>query len=233
MPGIPARFEAHLQASSERFSLESLLSASARVVRDTLVRTVGESVRDRNSLAEDGVSATVPPPPPYVGGAASPALGMLRQVVEAINTGKSLAPSYEQLSRLIHAQEKRAEVIDHLLLTNDYERVINFAEARARIEQDLLTAVYSQHLNPTERMALYTIISQLEKEARGRIKAGSTNVNDIIALLEKIDYSTQAGSEALVRKFADTTPQGREIIRKVTSKLSKTLRESGGTSVED
>jgi hypothetical protein len=156
--------------------------------------------------------------------AQSPALVALRNVVTAINTGTSLDTHQTAIASLIHAQDKRAELVDTLLLTNDYERAVNFAEARAHLEKTLLAAVYREDLTPSERLLLLDRVTAQEQQARNRIKGGAFNNKDLVSLLEKVDFATQDAEGVLAAKFAGTTPAGREIIRKVATRLGKNLR---------
>ena len=63
--------------------------------------------------------------------AADQALAVMRELIEGINTGKSLELLYPKLQRLISNQERRAEIVDQLALTSDFDRLATLAQALA------------------------------------------------------------------------------------------------------
>lgn len=152
----------------------------------------------------------------------SPVFKALRHVIHAIHTGTGI--DGRLVGSLIHSQDKRAQLVDQLLLTRDYERATALAEARASLEAGLIKSCQDPKLSLSVRLLLLEQVTGLEDAARKRIKGGSINIQDLEALLEKVNYATEAGEADLATKFANTTPQGREIIRKVVTRLGKAVR---------
>jgi len=160
-----------------------------------------------------------PTPPP-----ADAALSVLRRLVDGIHQGKSLESLYPDLSRLIANQERRAEIVDQLLLTHEFDRATTLAQARAQLEHELVIACYRNELTSHERMALLEILVPLEREARNRIKSGALPINDLLGQIQKMDSTLAVDEEALRSKFSKTTPQGREVVRKLALRLGKATR---------
>ena len=67
-------------------------------------------------------------------------------------------------------------------------------------------------------------IEPLEREARNRIKSGALPINDLLGQIQKMDSTLAVDEEALRSKFSKTTPQGREVVRKLALRLGKATR---------
>jgi hypothetical protein len=145
-------------------------------------------------------------------------------VVDSIKSGKSITDSHVQIASLINNQEERAKLLDTLLLTHDYDRLVNFLYARKQLEQLLLSAAMRGDLTPTEQLAFMTIVLKETETISQRIRAGANSEKDIMSLLNKVDYTMQVSESDSLKKFKDTTPQGREIIRRLAHRLSKLQR---------
>jgi hypothetical protein len=195
--------------------LLALLSPLSRILRT--------QVPESRTLVETGAAVAapaVPPRPP----SADVALEAIRDLVTGIQEGRSLEPLYPRLSRLIANQERRAEIVDQLFLTSEFDRAVNLASARAQLEYELCLAAYRSDLSVPERLALLDRIVELERDSRNRIKSGAIPVSDLMALVQKADATLAVDEVQLAAKFAKTTPQGREVVRKLALRLGKAAR---------
>ena len=155
-----------------------------------------------------------------------PVMGVVSEVVKAIRDGTDLSAHYATIQRLINNQESRAEMIDQLLMTHDYTRLVDLTNARDRLEASLIQACFDDSLKPIERAVLLKEVSATLKGVETRVRAGATSVKDILSLLEKVDYSTSIGAVDLQKKFEKTSPQSRDVMRKVLSKMRKAIVQS-------
>lgn len=215
---VPIRLEPY-----ERVPVCDLLDDATRALVTTLQAVLLTQRSEAPMLEASGVAEQAelvqPTPPP-----ADVALSVLRKLVDGIHAGKSLEALYPQLSRLIANQERRAEIVDQLLLTSEFDRATTLAQARARLEHDLIISCYRNELTAHERMDLLEVLVPLEREARNRIKSGALPINDLLAQIQKMDSTLAIDEEALRSKFSKTTPQGREVVRKLAMRLSKATR---------
>ena len=152
----------------------------------------------------------------------SSVLDALNAVVKNITSGGDLTAHRSNIERLVCSQEQRATMIDNLLLTHDYERLVEFVKTRQKLENFLLGCANRDDLSPAESLAFLRYVGDESKYLTGRIKAGSSSINDIVSLMSKIDYTIQVDEGNLMKRLANTSPQGREIIRRVAFKLAKT-----------
>ncbi len=79
-------------------------------------------------------------------------------------------------------------------------------------------------LLPAERVLLLEKLETIVTASQRRIGAESTSIQDIETLLEKIDYSTEAAGATLRKKFAGTSAQGREVVRKLALQVARRVK---------
>ena len=151
---------------------------------------------------------------------------LVKTVVDGIATGTDFKQIYPTLSRLVNQQESRAKLLDQLLLFDDYRRVSAWTEVRNEIEVDLIQAARRGDLRPAERLFLLEMADKKLLGIQRRIEGGASEVNDVLGLLQKANYAVEAQGEALKERFAKTSYQGREIARKLLTRLSRALAES-------
>lgn len=155
---------------------------------------------------------------------AGPVFGVVQEVIRGIRDGTKMTHVYDDVMRLTSNQEARAELIDQLMLSHDFTRYADFVAARDDIETDLLLACKRQQLNPIEKVALYREITKIVTGLENRIRGQTSSVKDIVSQLQKVDYAVNASSTAeLQKRFANTSPQAREVTRKLLTKLRKAV----------
>lgn len=155
-----------------------------------------------------------------------PALSVLQQVVEGFSNGTSLAHLSEQINQLISNQEQRAELISSLVMSHEYQRLVKYLAVRAHLEDQLIESALRDDLSVSERIMLLKLVGDETQSTANKVQAGSTTVKDILGLMNKVDYKLQLGERSLGSKFKKTTPQGREIVRRVAFQLQRTIRET-------
>ncbi len=196
-----------------RSLLSALLTKSAQTMVGIVARGMANEALPRRVLTAAGASRP-----------STPALDVFDRIVDSINNGTDLTPEFPTLSRLIHAQEQRAEVIGQLLLTHDYGRLAKASRARDRLEETLFTQAMNDDLLPAERVILLEKLDSIIATSQKRIGAESTSVNDLETLLQKMDYATELAGAGLRRKFEGTSAQGREVVRKLALQVAIRVR---------
>ena len=202
-----------------RVELFKSLSGSAKIVCNVLWR----------QIADD---PPVAPPMTVVEGDPNPAMTALRAIVQGINNGSDLSAHRQTLNRLLYSQEQRSQVIDQLMMVSDYKRLVELTEARNHLESMLVKSSYRGDLNPAEQLVLLSQLTSITKQVEGKVRSGAQSVSDLETLLRRIDYAANTDSEGLKKKFQQTSPQGREVIRKLTMRLQKAVKEATDIEVE-
>ena len=153
-------------------------------------------------------------------------LSVLQQVVDGFTHGTSLAHLSETINKLISNQEQRAELISSLVMSHEYNRLVKYLAVRSHLEDQLIEAALRDDLSTSEKLMLLKLVGDETQSVANKVQAGSTTVKDIMGLMNKVDYKLQLGERTLGSKFRKTTPQGREIVRRVAFQLQRTIRET-------
>jgi hypothetical protein len=188
---------------------------------------VSKVIKEKIAEKESGFDETLPSFSDILKEPDDPVLGVLDTVVKGIKDGTDLAPVYTKIARLINNQEERAELINNLSLTHDYERKILYMKACWALERYMFKLIGSGKLKPHECMAFMRLIQEELQNIDSTVKAGGTSPDDVMAMLNKVDFTFQMKQEELESKFKNTTPQGREIVRRLGFKLMKAAKVMG------
>lgn len=152
-----------------------------------------------------------------------PALDLLQQVIDGFQTGKSIAGLGDKLAQLTSNQEQRSELINALVLSHDYSRLAKYMAVRSKLEDDLLAAASRDDLTASERVIMLKLVSDEAELISQRVQSSSTGIKDMVSLMNKVDYALQVGEHNLRSQYAKTTPQGREIVRRLAVRLSRSF----------
>jgi hypothetical protein len=177
------------------------------------VSKVKEPVSKLNQTPEEKVKQEVEHP--------DEALRALKQVMSGIREGTDLSKDEPMIARLVNNQEARAKVINSLVMTHDYERLLKFIEVRRSMDAFLLERARRKDVSPNEIMAIYKLISVEVEEISGRMRAQSMGNEEMLHLIQKVGWATDVTPEQLAEKFKGSSRQGREMARKVGFKLQK------------
>lgn len=163
----------------------------------------------------------VPEPAQTVVSTSDPSIDAMRELIANIEQGRDIQASFDKIKRLIHNQESRAEVFNSLSLTHDYGRYASFLGARRKIELEMLQSIDSGNLSPAEKFMVIEYLNNGIGKIEGRLASSTAGNKDVMSLLAKVDYVVSNAQLATEKKMASTTPQNREILRRVGHKLLK------------
>jgi hypothetical protein len=195
--------------------LTTTLSAVAFRIRSLIIRELTENESKYMEVLKPEAKA-------------GPAVAAMEALVENINTGKDISGQLGQIGRLIHNQDSRAEVFNSLALTHSYGRYVHFLKAIDRIEQVMLAMANEAQLTPGDALALLEYMQEETKKIESKISSNTASNRDIAALLGKVDFAVSSQQQELAKRMAKTTPQNREIIRRVAHRLLKSASEKRG-----
>jgi len=172
----------------------------------------------------DVVARQMQQPQPVTINITDPSLGILQEVVDSFQNGKSILHLKDALMQLTTNQEQRAELISALVLSHDYSRLTKYIAVREHLEDKVLEAALRDDLSPAEQLMLLRLVGDETTALENKVQGSSTGIKDMMALMNKVDYQLQVGEHSLRTKYAKTTPQGREIVRRIAVRIQQTFR---------
>ena len=136
--------------------------------------------------------------------------------------GSNLGPLKEDFLKLFSSLDEKNALCDAMLMLYDKQRLFSLLKARARVASYLIKCSERQDLTPAEELAFYKIFGDDVASIRASLKEFSAEpLKNIEALLEKIDSNDAGNLRELAKKYERTTPQGREIIRRLISMIEE------------
>ena len=151
-------------------------------------------------------------------------LQVLEQVVEALRTGEPLEGVRGDVERLVTNQQVKTDLINNIVLAHDFERLTLYLKARSKLERFLFGLLNEDKLTAQDALAYFKIVYEESKALTERVQGGASPVKDASAELDKVDLAVRQAQEAMKAKLKDTSPQGREIIRRLRHKAQKILK---------
>ena len=204
-PAIPFRFE--------ESDLANMLTGAARVLNDLFTRQMVDVLDgkvDSPSMEPDA------------------SLTVLDEVINAFSSGQGLEAVKSDVDRLTMAQDDRMTLVTSLVTQHSLIRMARMMKARDRLERFMMAASERNDLTPSEALVFLKMIQTDMTELQQHIKPVS--IKDAKGLMDKVDYSQKKGLSDTLAKYSNTSPQGREIIRKVLHGLFKKAENSGKPS---
>ena len=147
--------------------------------------------------------------------------------------GSNLGPLKEDFLKLFSSLDEKNALCDAMLMLYDKQRLFSLLMARAHITSNLIKCAEREDLTPAEELAFFKIFGDEVTSIRESLKEFSAApLKDVEALLEKIDSNDAGNLRDLAKQFEVTTPQGREIIRRVLYKLKEELEKQSNNETE-
>ena len=146
------------------------------------------------------------------------------KVTQAKDAGQSLQPFAEEITRLTHGNEPEIKLAKALYTRIRIRRFFRQLETDETIDRFLHRCMRRGDLSPKEALALKQ--SNLA-EMRATLKEVMDQEEPVSFIpendLAKMDYSLQMTEKTTTKMLGKTTPQEREIIRKITIKARRKM----------
>lgn len=174
---------------------------------------------------------------------ASKGVELISDVVSRIQSGQPLSDLQVNLGPLLNEQSAKASVVQSAILNHQLERLALHFDMRWFLERDLWQELREMKLNAAEKLVLLKLSCIEADKAAEYINNANPNFQlpqDIEATVDKATKSVSTQATALNRKeFEGTTPQGREVIRRLTFKAKQAAnkiietKKTNGTKSDD
>jgi hypothetical protein len=188
----------------EQTDLANMLTGAARVMNDLVTR---------HMIDVSSGQVEVPPMEPDA------SLTVLNDLVHAFSSGEALDRIKPDVDRLTMAQEDRMTLVNSLTTQHSLIRMVRLMMARDRLERFMLSSVERSDLTPSEALLFLKMIQTDMSEIQTQIKP--TPIKDSKGLIDKVDYAQKKAIADTLSRYDNTSPQGREIIRKIIHGLLK------------
>lgn len=150
-----------------------------------------------------------------------PAVKALADLVESITRGKDIRAEMPTIQGLIDKQEIRAEVITKLALTQDFVRLSKFVTARQKLESGILAVANQGDLSAGEALAFLDYVKAEVETIEKKVSSSSITGRDVQGLIDQMNILANADAGHFQKKLQATSPQNREIIRRLSHKMAK------------
>ena len=208
-----------VERAKEKTSLTRTLPATAKVVQGPLQRQIQDDAENGNGemkVLEFTASEEM--------NLSMEMLNIFQGVSENLLMGSNLGPLQADFVKLFSSLEEKNALCEAMLILYEKQRLFPLLKARAQVTAYLIKCAQRNDLTPAEALAFYKIFGDESASIRKSMKDFSAGpLKDVEALLEKIDFDESGNLSALAKKFEDTTPQGREIIRRVMYTLKEEM----------
>lgn len=149
-----------------------------------------------------------------------PQVVLLDELAQGITYGTDLNHIKDDIIRISSYQAEKAELFNVIMRGIDLNRARDFVLMRANAERHLLAASMRGDLKSPEYLAFLNYSNtELASIAEKLAEQHPLNTGESEGLVSKVDHTKRTASALEEEAYKETTPQGREIIRRHVYKL--------------
>lgn len=182
------------------------------VINNVLVRELQDPSQDANAHTPD------------------PNITVLDEIAKGISLGTDINHVRDDALRIASHQQEKVNIVKALMRGVDINRLNRFVQVRDRAEHELAKAAMRGDLKSTEYLAFLRMGCNEIKEIMENLSTDEITKNgggDSVGMLNKMDHAQQAQEQQAVLQYKNTTPLGREVIRKQIHRMKTKLEKAG------
>lgn len=161
-------------------------------------------------------------------GTIDPQVVLLDELAQGLTYGTDLNHIKDDIVRIAAHQPEKSELYNVIMRGIDMNRARDFVVMRANAEKHLLAASMRGDLKSTEYLAFLRYSTQELATIEAKLAENHPiNSTESEGLVTKVDHTKRIASAVEDEAYKETTPQGREIIRRQLYKLRTKLEEAG------
>ncbi|MHC4332497.1 MAG: hypothetical protein ACYSUV_01955 [Planctomycetota bacterium] len=161
----------------------------------------------------------------------------IAEVVSHIQGGTSLKEMQDNLSQVLGEQQSKATLLQATMFNHQMERVALHWDMRWQLERDLWQDLREQKMNVAEKLALLKLSCCEAEKSADYINDHSTSFTPLQEVEPVVERASKPATDkdrvAQRKEFEGTTPQGREIIRRMTAKAKSVSEKIVEKAKED
>ena len=140
-------------------------------------------------------------------------LKVLESLVGKFAKGESLSAIKPEVDRLVMAQDDRVMLVKAVMATHGLTRLVRLVKARDRLERFMVSCLERGDMTASEAIVFMKIIQTSMTEVQTEIIPQPLKDSD--GVVDKADFATRKSGEVVRRNLGNTSPQGREVMRKM------------------
>lgn len=149
----------------------------------------------------------------------------IAEVVSRIQSGESMKDLEGKLTPLLSEQSSKTTILQAVMFNHMMELVALHWDMRWHLMRELWADLRLQKLKPLEKLALLKLADQCADKAADYINDQNPTfapLTDVDATMERASkHSVEQAKRARSKDMDGTTPQGREIVRRLTFKAGQ------------
>lgn len=152
----------------------------------------------------------------------SPTVGLLQQLAHGLTYGDDLNKIKPELLRIAQHQPEKSDLFNAVINQINKERIADNMIIICGAEKRLKHDAQRGDLSTGEAIAVWRNSREVIKEIKAE-EAETSKAVDTITIVEKVDYTKQQVERTVQKRWENTTPFGREIIRKKLFELKQQM----------
>lgn len=151
-----------------------------------------------------------------------PTLGVLDTLVGGVIHGTDISEAKEEVQRILASQREKSDIVVAMLRNHNYWRVNEWIKVRAENEARIFKASKRGDLTTPESLAFMRLANAEIEQFLASTKTPQ-QTPDAETLVEKVGVTSVNRDRSLAAAYSETTPHGREIIRKRLISAKKSM----------
>ncbi len=161
----------------------------------------------------------------------SPALDLAQEIIQRYSKGLDMTDLRERVNMLAANSQEKAELLTSVLAEDDNQTLVELRTDERYVYNILRQAYYGGQLSATDSITVHAYLQNLLAKVQRRVEDKSTGLSkNVLEIVDKTNYSQVAVQKDLQKKFENTTPQGREILRKLAFRATRIVTETTTTT---
>ncbi len=161
----------------------------------------------------------------------SPALDLAQELIALFNSGGDLSEIKDRINMHAANSQEKAELLTGLLASDDRQSAAELRVDTRILYNTLREATRRGDLSTAEALTAHSYLKTQAEDTVARVEAARQDQSkNVLEIVDKTNYNQIAIQKGLQQKFKSTTPQGREILRKLAFRATRIVTEQTTTT---
>ena len=212
----------------KKTSLSRSLPAASKVVQAPLLRQLHED--------SDNGNGTLPTAETIIFEAPDLSVEILQSfaaVSRKLHAGEDLGPLKEEIVKMLYGLNEKIALSEGIMALCQSHRMVALVQAQSNVTDYLILCAQRNDLTPTEALAFFKLFGDEIASIRKMLdNFDGSQLRNVESLLSKADLTVLQKGKELRERFKGTSPQGREIVRRLYEHLLDKAEQIEATMAE-